>query len=124
MTDEMLADLLGPSAMLDFKKATEAERYRIRSWVPMLSTLTDEAFLRTCVDVVSVGAVSESRRSLDQEPYIKAAACIQEAKRRHEGASHASGCRGDDLYKQAFNQAMANFGLTADESNPCTCRKG
>lgn len=121
MTDEKLASLIGPAAMRDFERATNAEQRRIRAWVPTLPTLTDAAFLALCTDVVSAGAVSESRRSTEQEPYIRTTACIYEAKRRHLEAGHKPECSGDNLYQQGFRQAMENFGLEPGEPDPCTC---
>lgn len=124
MTDEKLATLIGPVAMMDFEKATEAERRKIRAWVPTLATLTDTAFIDLCTDVVSAGAIAESRRSQEQEPYIRGSACVKEAERRHLAAGHKPECRGDNLYMQGYRRAKGLFGLDPGEPDPCTCGLG
>jgi hypothetical protein len=121
MTNETLADLIGPGAMHDFEKATEAERYRIRAWAQKLPDLSDGAFYDLCIEVVTTGTRSESQRATAEEPYIKASACNFQAKQRYMKAGHSSECEGDDLYKEGFNEAGRRFGFSVDEPNPCTC---
>lgn len=124
MTDVSLESLIGPGAMHDYEKATEFEQYRIRMWAPQLPKLTDVEFRDLCVDIVMAGAVSESRRLVDEEPYVKAAACIFEAQRRHGAAGHVKECEGDTLYKEGFNEAGRRFGLSVSEPMSCTCGQG
>jgi hypothetical protein len=121
MTNETLADLIGPRAMHDFEKATEAERYRIRAWAQKLPDLSDDAFYELCIEVVTAGAFSESQRATAEEPYIKASACVFQARQRHVKAGHSSECEGDDLYREGYNEAGRRFGFQVSDPNPCTC---
>jgi hypothetical protein len=121
MTDETLSDLIGPGAMHDFEKATEAEQYRIRAWAQKLPDLSDGAFYNLCIEVVTAGAYSESQRATADEPYIKASACNFQAKQRHVRAGHSPECEGDDLYKEGYDEAGRRFGFQVSEPNACTC---
>lgn len=124
MDPTTLADLLGPIAMQDYEGATEAEQAHIRSWAPTLATLDDPAFFGVCKDAVIDGVTSESQRRTAPTPYIKAAACMREARRRHVAAGHEADCGGDNIYQQAFNEAQRDFGFNPGDPSDCTCGKG
>lgn len=121
MTDTTLEGLIGPGAMHRYEMATEDEQRRIRAWAQQLPNLTDRAFRDLCINAVTAGALSESQRQTAEEPYVKASACIFEAKRRYRAVGHADSCEGDDLYREGYNEAGRRFGLSVGEPRTCTC---
>lgn len=122
ITDADLEKLIGPVSMRDFlDKATEQEQANIRRWAPTLAAMSDTDFFETCVNTIADGAIAESQRSPAEEPYIKARACMGEARRRHENAGHGSSCRGDNIYDKALDHAMRSYGLGGSEPRSCTC---
>lgn len=120
MTDEDLKELIGPGAMLDFEKTPEWQRERIRKWAPLLRGLSDEDFAGQCQMVIGEGLQVEARQRLNYEGYVKTAACIHEARRRH-AEKHSPQCEGDNLYEKAFKQAQRDYGFDPGPSAPCTC---
>lgn len=124
MDTATLADILGPAALRDYEGATETEQAHIRSWAPTLATLDDQAFLGACKDAIAAGVASESVRATAPEPYIKAYACMHEARRRQQIAGHEAGCGGDDIYQRALDEVRQGFGFTSSTPTACTCGNG
>lgn len=124
MDTKELAELIGPAALRDYEMAPELVQHRVRQFASTLLKFDDEAFVRVAVTVASEVVISESNRSTLPEPYIKNAACLYEARRRHETAGHDPKCEGDNLYVEATNRTRRSFGFEPDSPNPCTCGLG
>lgn len=121
LTEEELADLIGPVSLGYFRRAPDWDKPKILAWVPQLRAMTDKDFVAQCSLSILDSAIVERFQGNHWGTHARADICHDEAKRRHQLAGHDGDCRGSDLYVKGYNRARQGQGHSTEEPTPCTC---
>ncbi len=122
LTDDALADLLGPVGIREFDSSPDWAKPGLREWIAKLQDLSDDDFLAEAASAIHSSAVVQNFRSNYEHEHCKATAAYRESKRRHEAAGHDPTCDGDSIYARAHANVMRSQGHTPlHDKQDCTC---
>jgi hypothetical protein len=120
-TEEELEAAIDSVSMGYYRRASEHDKAKIRSWLPGLQAMSDKDFVVEAASRILDSAIMNGYRGNASGIHAMADICQDEAARRHQAAGHAADCRGSDLYSRAYNLARTNQGHKATFLAPCTC---
>ncbi|MEV5279640.1 hypothetical protein ACFYMW_25240 [Streptomyces sp. NPDC006692] len=122
-TDLDLEQVLGPTAMREYRNAEDWDQAKIRQWAARLQSMPDSEFVSECASKVLDSALVMSFKGNWEGTHARASACWHEAARRHRAAGHDSFCHGDTLYSDGHNRAVVSQGHSPSPVSACTCEK-
>jgi rhodanese-related sulfurtransferase len=122
LTDTELESILGPVAIMDYRKAPDYDKPKIAQWVAGLAEIPDADFIsETAGHILDAAISAQFPRQNSYGIDCRVTACYEEAKRRHVAAGHSEDCRGETLYITAYARAVRDQGYDPGESPACTC---
>lgn len=125
LTDEKFEEVMGVTAMTEYRQAPDYAQARVRAWASKLQGLTDEEFVSECAGRILDSALAMRWSGPQWEAdHAMASACHTESKRRWAAAGHGEDCTGDSLYIEGYNRAYRSQGYTPRAWGACTCGVG